>query len=150
MLDTSAFTVHELRDRLRDTVEGRSAEHGLTVTLVSFGYKYGLPTDLDLAFDCRFLPNPFFVEALRSCTGIDPAVAEYVLASDGTAQFLEHVLALLRFALPRYQREGKAYLTVGIGCTGGRHRSVVLAGALRTRLADEGYHIAVRHRDMAR
>ena len=150
ILDTSAFTVHQLRDRLRELIEAPADATGLTVSLVSFGYKYGLPVDLDLAFDCRFLPNPFFVESLRSRTGTDPAVAEYVLGSDGTEEFLEHVLALLRFALPRYQREGKAYLTIGIGCTGGRHRSVVLAEALRARLADTGYRIMVRHRDMDR
>lgn len=150
ILDTSAFTVHELRDRLHELIEGRGGEHALTVTLVSFGFKYGLPTDLDLAFDCRFLPNPFFVETLRPLTGTDPAVAQHVLASDGAEQFLEHVVGLLRFTLPRYQREGKAYLTVGIGCTGGRHRSVVLAETLRTRLADTGYRIMVRHRDLAR
>jgi UPF0042 nucleotide-binding protein len=150
ILDTSAFTVHELRDRLRDAMEDRGAGHALTVTFVSFGYKYGLPSDLDLAFDCRFLPNPFFVEALRPLTGSDDAVAGYVLASDGADALLEHVLGFLRFALPRYQREGKAYLTVGIGCTGGRHRSVALAEALRERLAAEGHRINVRHRDMAR
>jgi len=149
IVDTSALTVHELRATLRDTLS-RADTPTLTVSLVSFGYKYGLPVDLDLAFDCRFLPNPFFVESLRSCTGTDPSVAEFVLGSDGTEEFLEHVLALLRFALPRYQREGKTYLTIGIGCTGGRHRSVVLAEALRARLADTGYRIMVRHRDMDR
>jgi UPF0042 nucleotide-binding protein len=150
ILDTSAFTVHELRDRLRDLIEGRSGEHAMTVTLVSFGFKYGLPTDVDLAFDCRFLPNPFFVETLRPRTGADPAVVEYVLASEGAAEFLDHVVGLLRFTLPRYQREGKSYLTVGIGCTGGRHRSVVLAETLRDRLAETGCRISVRHRDVAR
>jgi len=150
IIDTSAFTVHELRDRLRELIEGQASGSALTVTLVSFGYKYGLPIDLDLALDCRFLPNPHFVESLRPRTGTDPAVAEYVLGSEGTEEFLGHVTGLLRFALPRYQREGKTYLTVGIGCTGGRHRSVVLAEALRERLADTGYRIMVRHRDMMR
>jgi UPF0042 nucleotide-binding protein len=149
ILDTSAFTVHQLRDRLRELIEV-PADAGLTVTLVSFGYKYGLPVDLDLAFDCRFLPNPHFVESLQPRTGTDAAVAEYVLRSEGTEEFLAHVTTLLRFALPRYQREGKTYLTVGIGCTGGRHRSVVLVEALRARLADTGYRIMVRHRDMDR
>jgi UPF0042 nucleotide-binding protein len=150
VIDTSAFTVHELRDRLREQIEGQGAGPTLTVTLVSFGYKYGLPIDLDLAFDCRFLPNPFFVEGLRPGTGIDPAVMEYVLASDGAEEFLERIGGFLRFALPRYQQEGKTYLTVGIGCTGGRHRSVVLVETLRDRLADTGYRIMVRHRDVAR
>jgi UPF0042 nucleotide-binding protein len=150
IVDTSAFTVHELRDRLRELIEGQAGGPALTVTLVSFGYKYGLPIDLDLAFDCRFLPNPFFVDTLRPRTGTDPEVTDYVLASDGAEEFLQHVGGLLRFTLPRYQREGKTYLTAGIGCTGGRHRSVVLVEALRARLADTGYRIMVRHRDMAR
>jgi UPF0042 nucleotide-binding protein len=98
--------VHELRDRLRELIEGQASGAALTVTLVSFGYKYGLPIDLDLAFDCRFLPNPHFVESLRPRTGTDPAVAEYVLGSEGTEEFVGHVTGLLRFALPRYEREG--------------------------------------------
>lgn len=150
IVDTSAFTVHELRDRLRELIEGQAGGPTLTVTFVSFGYKYGLPIDLDLAFDCRFLPNPFFVDVLRSGTGTDPGVRDFVLASDGAEEFLDRVVGLLRFALPRYQREGKTYLTIGIGCTGGRHRSVVLVETLRARLADTGYRIMVRHRDMAR
>jgi UPF0042 nucleotide-binding protein len=150
VIDTSAFTVHELRHRLRELIEGQGGGPTLTVALVSFGYKYGLPIDLDLAFDCRFLPNPFFVEALRPRTGTDPAVMEYVLGSDGAEEFLERIGGFLRFALPRYQREGKTYLTAGIGCTGGRHRSVVLVETLRDRLADTGYRIMVRHRDVAR
>ena len=149
--DTSAFTVHELRDRLRDLIEGRSGEHAMTVTLVSFGFKYGLPTDLDLAFDCRFLPNPFFVEALRPRSGTDAAVADYVLASEGAAEFLDHMVGLLRFTLPRYQREGKSYLTIAIGCTGGKHRSVYIAEALKRELSDlKSASIRVSHRDMAR
>lgn len=150
ILDTSAFTVHELRDRLRELTLGQAGGAALTVTLVSFGYKYGLPTDLDLAFDCRFLPNPFFVDGLRPLTGTDPAVAGFVLTSDGAGEFLDRVYGLLHFALPRYQREGKTYLTVGVGCTGGRHRSVALVEGLRERLADSGHRIVVRHRDVAR
>src|SRR5215831_1424547 len=149
IIDTSAFTVHELRAALRARLE--SPESGaMTISLVSFGYKYGLPTDADLVLDCRFLPNPFFVEELRARTGTDPAVAEYVLARPDAVEFLEHVLALLRFTLPRYQHEGKSYLTIAVGCTGGRHRSVVLVEALRARLTELGHRVLVRHRDLER
>jgi UPF0042 nucleotide-binding protein len=149
IVDTSAFTVHELRAALRDMLE-RSASATLTVSLVSFGYKYGLPTDADLAFDCRFLPNPFFVDELRPLTGLDQAVADYVLKRDDTEEFLRHVQGLLAFALPRYQREGKSYLTIAIGCTGGRHRSVTLVETLRRRLESDGVRVLVRHRDVER
>ena len=149
IVDTSALTVHELRAALRDML-ARLATPALTVSLVSFGYKYGLPTDADLAFDCRFLPNPFFVDELRQKTGLDPAVTDYVLKRDDTQEFLQHLDALLTFALPRYQREGKSYLTIAIGCTGGRHRSVTLVEALRHRLEAAGVSVLVRHRDVDR
>jgi RNase adapter protein RapZ len=149
IIDTSAFTVHELRAALRELLE--TPESGrMTISLVSFGYKHGLPTDADLALDCRFLPNPFFVEELRPKTGTDPEVAAYVLERPDAQEFLEHVLALLRFTLPRYQHEGKSYLTIAIGCTGGRHRSVVLVEELRGRLAALGHRVLVRHRDFER
>jgi UPF0042 nucleotide-binding protein len=149
IIDTSALTVHELRAALRELVE-RPESDSMTIALVSFGYKYGLPTDADLAFDCRFLPNPFFVEELRAKTGTDPAVADYVLRGDESQEFLERVVALLEFALPRYRREGKSYLTIALGCTGGRHRSIVLVEELRRRLAERGHHVLVRHRDAER
>jgi UPF0042 nucleotide-binding protein len=149
VVDTSALTVHELRAALRDML-ARPDATALTVTLVSFGYKYGLPTDADLAFDCRFLPNPFFVEELRTKTGLDQAVADYVLKRDDTQELLQRLDGLLAFALPRYQREGKSYLTIAVGCTGGRHRSVVLVEALRERLEAAGVRVLVRHRDVER
>jgi UPF0042 nucleotide-binding protein len=149
ILDTSALTVHELRDALRDLVERREVDR-LTVSLVSFGYKHGLPSDADLAFDCRFLPNPFFVEELSPRSGLDPAVADYVLAREEAQEFLQRITELLDFALPRYQREGKSYLTIALGCTGGRHRSIVLVEELRRRLTAQGYHVVVRHRDADR
>jgi len=149
IVDTSALTVHELRAALRDML-ARDEASALTVSLVSFGYKYGLPTDADLAFDCRFLPNPFFVEELRPKTGLDAAVADYVMDRDDTRTFLEHVQSLLAFTLPRYQREGKSYLTIAIGCTGGRHRSVTLVEALRSRLEAMSVRVLVRHRDVER
>ena len=149
IVDTSALTVHQLRDALRDLI-ARPEPGIMTVSLVSFGYKFGLPTDADLALDCRFLPNPYFVEELREKTGLDVPVAEYVLGRPETHEFLAHVSDLLAFALPRYQREGKSYLTIALGCTGGRHRSVVLVEELRRRLAERGHRVLVRHRDAAR
>jgi UPF0042 nucleotide-binding protein len=149
IVDTSALTVHELRAALRELV-ARAEAGRMTVALVSFGYKYGLPTDADLTFDCRFLPNPHFVEELRERTGSDPAVADYVLRREETQEFLGRVVALLEFALPHYQREGKSYLTIALGCTGGRHRSIVLAEELHRRLAERGHHVLVRHRDSQR
>jgi RNase adapter protein RapZ len=149
IVDTSAFTVHELRAALRDMLS-RVDTPALTVSLVSFGYKHGLPTDADLAFDCRFLPNPFFVEELRPRTGLDPGVADYVLKRDDAQEYLQRLEALLAFSLPRYQHEGKSYLTIAVGCTGGRHRSVTLVEELRRRLADKGVRVLVRHRDIDR
>jgi UPF0042 nucleotide-binding protein len=149
ILDTSALTVHQLRDALRDLVE-RPDPSTMSIALHSFGYKHGLPTDADLAFDCRFLPNPFFVEGLRELTGTDAAVADYVLRRDEAREFLRLVLLLLDFALPRYRREGKSYLTIAFGCTGGRHRSVVLVEEIRRRLEVQGHRILVRHRDVHR
>jgi UPF0042 nucleotide-binding protein len=149
IIDTSPFTVHELRAALRDLLE-RTDAGTMTVALVSFGYKYGLPTDADLVLDCRFLPNPFFVEELRHRVGTDQAVATYVLDREETRQLLQHVTGLLDFALPQYQREGKSYLTIAIGCTGGRHRSIALVEELRRLLAARGYRVLVRHRDVER
>jgi UPF0042 nucleotide-binding protein len=149
IIDTSAMTVHELRAALRDLIE-RSDASLMTISLVSFGYKHGLPTDADLALDCRFLPNPFFVEELRHRAGTEAPVAEYVLRRGETQEFLQRVVELLEFTLPRYQREGKSYLTIALGCTGGRHRSVVLVEELRRRLIERGHRVLVRHRDVER
>jgi UPF0042 nucleotide-binding protein len=115
---------------------------------VSFGYKHGVPVDADLVFDVRCLPNPHFVDRLRSLTGRDPAVVRYMRRNPATGEFLERLTSFLRFALPQYVQEGKSYLTVAIGCTGGRHRSVMMAEALRDTLADvNGVRVRVRHRD---
>jgi UPF0042 nucleotide-binding protein len=149
IIDTSGLTVHELRAALRDLIE-RTDTGAMTVALLSFGYKHGLPTDADLVLDCRFLPNPFFVEELRHRIGTDQAVADYVLGRDETREFLERIMALLDFTLPRYQHEGKSYLTIALGCTGGRHRSIVLVEELRRLLDARGYRVLVRHRDVER
>ncbi|MBI2188304.1 MAG: RNase adapter RapZ [Acidobacteria bacterium] len=148
ILDTSNMTVHELRDRfMRLTRDGRPRAE-MVVNLVSFGYKHGVPVDADLLFDVRCLPNPHFVDRLRPLTGRDPAVVRYMRRSPATQEFLNRLAEFLRFALPQYVQEGKSYLTVAIGCTGGRHRSVMIAEALRKSLADiEGIQVRVRHRD---
>jgi UPF0042 nucleotide-binding protein len=151
IIDTTAFTVHQLRDELRRLLaDVTGAEAAMRVLLVSFGYKYGLPTDTDIVLDVRFLPNPFFVEELRTLDGTDPAVARYVLDRTETQEFLALTMAMLDFSLPLYVREGKRYLTVGLGCTGGRHRSVALVLELERRLAGHGFPVRVQHRDANR
>jgi len=150
IVDTSNLNVHELRDRLRELFSEHVVDGHLQVSVVSFGYKHGLPIDVDLVFDCRFLPNPHWVEELRPLTGLDESVRDYVLSSPGTEAFLAQLDQLLELTLPGYEREGKAYLSIGIGCTGGRHRSVVLAEQLGERVRGHGYRAAVHHRDVDR
>jgi RNase adapter protein RapZ len=150
IVDTSNLNVHELRDRLRELFSEHVADGRLQVSLVSFGYKHGLPIDVDLVFDCRFLPNPHWVEELRPLTGLDESVRDYVLSRPDTDAFLAQLDRLLDLTLPGYEREGKAYLSIGVGCTGGRHRSVVVAEQLGERLRGHGYRAAVHHRDVDR
>jgi UPF0042 nucleotide-binding protein len=123
---------------------------GLAASLVSFGFKHGIPFDADLVFDVRFLPNPHFVDALRPLDGRDPRVQAFVFEHDATAGLLRHLEGLLEFVLPWYQREGKAYLTIAVGCTGGRHRSVAVVEALRQFLDRRGFAPTVVHRDLGR
>jgi UPF0042 nucleotide-binding protein len=148
VVDTSALTVHELRRLLRQQYARRDSH--LRVSLVSFGFKYGPPTEADLVFDVRFLPNPYFVEELRPLSGIDSRVSSYVCEPHEFTDFMERLVALLELVLPLYRREGKAYLTIAVGCTGGRHRSVAAVEALRRELAKDYPRLAVRHRDMER
>jgi UPF0042 nucleotide-binding protein len=150
IVDTSQLNVHELRDRLRELFPVESSGTALQVNVVSFGYKHGLPLDVDIVLDCRFLPNPHWVEALRPLTGEDEKVVEYVLDQPGTGEFLDELDRLFDLLLPGYEQEGKAYLSIGVGCTGGRHRSVVIADQLATRLDRAGYPASVHHRDVAR
>ena len=150
VVDTSAMTVHELRHAFRNVESGRSPGSQLVVTVLSFGFKHGIPVDSDLLFDVRFLPNPHFVPKLRPHTGRDREVRAFLDKSDATHEFLEHTLNLLRFLVPQYVAEGKSYLTVGIGCTGGRHRSVMIAEAIKKGLGGlKGVQPRVRHRDIA-
>jgi UPF0042 nucleotide-binding protein len=149
IVDTSALTVHQFKDLLAEhyVAPGR---RGMQVSLVSFGFKHGTPYDADLVFDVRFLPNPHFVEALQPLDGRDPRVSEYVFRTPDGRELLQRLHALLAFALPRYEREGKAYLTIAIGCTGGRHRSVTIAEELGRLLGGLGYAPTIVHRDLAR
>jgi RNase adapter protein RapZ len=150
VVDTSAMTVHELRQVFTSVASAGQLKTRLVVTILSFGFKHGIPVDSDLLFDVRFLPNPHFVPALRPLTGRDREVRRYVDRSEATADFLRHTLNLLKFLIPQYVAEGKAYLTIGIGCTGGRHRSVTIAEALRKGLSElKGVRLRVKHRDIA-
>ncbi len=150
VVDTSEMTVHELRHAFTEVAAGRAPGNQLVVTILSFGFKHGNPVDLDLLFDVRFLPNPHFVPELRPLTGRDADVVAYMNRSKANRAFLTHTLNLLKFLIPHYVTEGKAYLTIGIGCTGGRHRSVAIAEALRRGLAGlRGVRVRVRHRDIA-
>jgi RNase adapter protein RapZ len=146
IVDTSDLTVHELRDHVREHYHLRPTA-GMVVQVVSFGYKYGPPPDADLVFDARFLPNPNFVPALKRLTGQHPAVVRFMRRQPETDAFLRRLRSFLRYMLPRYVREGKSHLTIGIGCTGGRHRSVMIAGALGQSLRGPGHVVRVRHRD---
>src|SRR5262245_52432748 len=150
IIDTTGITVHELKDQLIESYGVRETRGALTVSLVSFGFKHGIPYDADLVFDVRFLPNPHFVEELRRRDGRDPAVAKFVLASDESRELVTRLEDLVRFLLPLYQREGKAYLTVAIGCTGGRHRSVTLVESLGGFVDALGFPPIIRHRDVDR
>ena len=149
VLDTAALNVHELRARMRDYF-GTGAATAPRVSVISFGYKYGLPVDADLVADCRFLPNPRWIEALAPLTGQDERVREYVLSQLGAADFLDAYLAALRVVLAGYEREGKQYVTLAIGCTGGKHRSVAMAEQIAERLEETGLNIQVVHRDLGR
>lgn len=148
-LDTSDMTVHELRHAFMSLSRGAATQRAPVVTMLSFGFKHGLPSDADLVFDVRFLPNPHFVPELRPRTGRDQRIARFLAQYPETGEFLERTTDLLRFLLPHYAAEGKSYVTVAVGCTGGRHRSVYVAEALKRRLSDvPGVRMRVRHRDV--
>jgi UPF0042 nucleotide-binding protein len=150
VLDTSALSIHQLRAKIEDTF-GTEAASRTRVTVLSFGYKYGLPMDADLVMDVRFLPNPFWIPELREQTGLDGEVRNYVLSQEGADEFLDRYHELLRLIGAGYRREGKRYLTLAIGCTGGKHRSVALSEELAARLASEdGMAVKVVHRDLGR
>lgn len=147
IIDTSDLTVHELRELLARQFRQDSAPRRLTISLLTFGYKYGVPYDIDLLFDVRFLRNPFFVPDLKSLTGEDPRVRNYVLGDPDAIAFINQLENLFKFLIPLFERERRSYLNVAIGCTGGRHRSVAIAGRLQESFAAVGYQVTVSHRD---
>jgi UPF0042 nucleotide-binding protein len=149
VVDTSELNVNQLRERLTDLFTTSEAE-SMQVSVMSFGFKHGVPLDVDNVFDCRFLPNPHWVEALRPLTGCDEPVRRFVLGQPAAGEFMQRVEDLLEFLLPWYVKEGKSYLTIAMGCTGGRHRSVALAEDLARRIRRHGYDPVVYHRDVER
>lgn len=150
VLDTTKFNVHELRAHINAQFERDESDQNLTISSNSFGFKNGVPSDADLVFDVRFLPNPHFVPEFRKLTGRHPKVAKYVRQFPQTTEFLDKTTDMLKFLLPHYIKEGKSYLTVAFGCTGGQHRSVFIAEEMKKRLAAEGYRVKTAHRDMPR
>lgn len=148
VVDTSGFNVHELRELIKDYFSGPVAEQKMTVTLVSFGFRHGIPTEADIIVDIRFLPNPYFVDALKGFDGSAPDVRDYVLASPETREFLRRFSDFLTYLIPLYRKEGKSYLTIAVGCTGGRHRSVVVVDALANELQMAAVTVRIKHRDM--
>jgi UPF0042 nucleotide-binding protein len=147
VIDTTKFNVHELRQFIVRRFESR-VKRPLMISLVSFGYRYGVPSDADLVFDVRFLPNPHFIPRLRKFSGQDARVRRYIRSFSQTGEFLRRIESLLTYLVPHYIREGKSYLTIAFGCTGGRHRSVMMAEAMAKALGGHGYAVKVVHRDL--
>jgi RNase adapter protein RapZ len=150
VLDTTKFNVHDLRAHIIAQFEREASDQNLTISSTSFGFKNGVPSEADLVFDVRFLPNPHFVPEFRKLTGKHPKVAKYVRNFPQTTEFLDKTTDMLKFLLPHYIKEGKSYLTVAFGCTGGQHRSVFIAEEMKKRMAAEGYRVKTAHRDMPR
>ena len=150
VIDTSDLNVHQLRTRMLDLFAGDAPAGGMQTTITSFGYKHGLPLDTDLVIDCRFLPNPHWIEELRPHTGLDNDVRDYVLSQPITRGFLDQIDGLLELLLPAFVAEGKSYLTVSFGCTGGHHRSVAIAEEVAAVLRERGFPLRVTHRDIER
>ena len=150
VIDTSTLSAHELRENIRTTFLGIEKRKTMIVTVMSFGYKYGMPLDADLIMDVRFLPNPHYIEELRYFHGGEEPVKQYVLSQRATKQFTTKFFSLLTFLLPNYVKEGKTYLTIALGCTGGTHRSVTLAETTAEFLREKGYAIIIRHRDIGK
>jgi RNase adapter protein RapZ len=149
VIDTTGLNVHQLQEKI-ERLFSDDGGPGLRTTILSFGYKYGLPYDADLVVDCRFIPNPHWIPELRPLTGQDPAVKENVLSRPGTKEFVEHYVALFRIIAEGYRREGKRYVTLAVGCTGGKHRSVAVAEHLAALLQNEGTDVTTVHRDLGR
>src|SRR6266705_6418172 len=147
IIDTSKFNVHDLRETIVEKFRGEREESKIVIYVTSFGYRHGVPADSDLVFDVRFLPNPNYIPAFKKLTGRNPQVARYIRSFPQTIEFIERISELLIYLLPHYIAEGKSYLTISFGCTGGRHRSVLIAGEIRKRLSEAGYRAKETHRD---
>ncbi len=151
IINTSKFNVHELRETIHSTFGGkRHGRAGILVHITSFGFRHGLPPDSDLVFDVRFLPNPNYIPAFKKLSGKNPSVARYIRSFPQTQEFVERISALLIYLLPHYIEEGKSYLTISFGCTGGHHRSVMIASELGKRLSQAGYRVKETHRDVSK
>ena len=148
IIDTSQLLTREFKEELEKIVLGRKEFNNLIVTVLSFGFKYGIPSDADMVFDVRFLPNPYYVEELRPLTGNDKRIQDYVMRAPEAEEFLERVDGLIQFLLPNYVKEGRSSLVIAVGCTGGKHRSVTLANAIADRLSKTPYGCKVEHRDI--
>lgn len=148
IIDTSQLLTREFKEELQKIVLGRKEFNNLFVTVLSFGFKYGIPSDADIVFDVRFLPNPYYIEELRPLTGNDKRIQDYVMKSSEAEEFLDRVDGLIKFLLPNYVKEGKSSLVIAVGCTGGKHRSVTLANAIADRIARTPYGCKVEHRDI--
>jgi UPF0042 nucleotide-binding protein len=150
IINTSKFNVHELREVIGDKFQGGREEAKIRIDITSFGYRHGVPQDSDLVFDVRFLPNPNYIPAFKNLTGRHPSVARYIRSFPQSIEFIDRISDLLIYLIPHYIREGKSYLTIAFGCTGGHHRSVMIASEIRKRLAKAGFKVKETHRDVAR
>ncbi len=150
IIETTRFNVHELRDIISEKFRGTSQEAKLMISVTSFGYRHGIPTDSDLVFDVRFLPNPNYIPEFKHLTGKHPSVARYIRGFPQTQEFMERITQLLVYLIPHYMREGKSYLTIAFGCTGGQHRSVMITREIKRRLSKAGYKVKEAHRDAGR
>jgi UPF0042 nucleotide-binding protein len=150
VIDTSELNVHQLKDIVISSIRGDDGARRMMVHLQSFGYRYGIPLESDIVMDVRFLPNPYFMPELREFSGLDPLVREYVLEKEETQGFIERFRGLLEFLLPSYNKEGKSYLTISIGCTGGKHRSVVITEEMHNFLKDKRLNLKITHRDIGK
>jgi UPF0042 nucleotide-binding protein len=150
IIDTSKFNVHELREVIGEKFSGGRNESSIRIDITSFGYRHGVPADSDLVFDVRFLPNPNYIPEFKNLTGRNPSVVRYIRSFPQTIEFIDRISDLLVYLIPHYVREGKSYLTIAFGCTGGHHRSVMIAGSIRKRLAQAGFQVKDTHRDIAK
>jgi len=150
IIDTSKFNVHELREVIGEKFSGGRNESSIRIDITSFGYRHGVPSDSDLVFDVRFLPNPNYIPQFKNLTGRNPSVARYIRSFPQTTEFIDRISELLVYLIPHYVREGKSYLTIAFGCTGGHHRSVMIASAIRKRLMQAGFKVKETHRDIGK